>query len=115
MRLKNVIGGLLLATVSASALTGAPGPAAADPPGGCPPGLAKKNPPCIPPGQAKKFYRGDYIPHDIRYDVIRYERYGLPPPPHGHSYIRIGRDAYLIAEGTQRVIEAINLFDAVGR
>jgi hypothetical protein len=24
--------------------------------GGCPPGLAKKNPPCIPPGQAKKLF-----------------------------------------------------------
>ena len=24
--------------------------------GGCPPGLAKKNPPCVPPGQAKKLY-----------------------------------------------------------
>jgi len=24
--------------------------------GGCPPGLAKKNPPCVPPGQAKKLF-----------------------------------------------------------
>lgn len=24
--------------------------------GGCPPGLAKKNPACVPPGQAKKLY-----------------------------------------------------------
>jgi hypothetical protein len=24
--------------------------------GGCPPGLAMKNPPCIPPGQAKKLF-----------------------------------------------------------
>ena len=24
--------------------------------GGCPPGLAKKNPPCMPPGQAKKLF-----------------------------------------------------------
>lgn len=115
MRLKNVIGGLLLATVSAFALASGTGPAEAGPPGGCPPGLAKKNPPCIPPGQAKKFYRGEYIPDHVHYDIIRYDRYGLPPPPSGHSYVRIGRDAYLIAEGTQRVIEAINLFDAVGR
>ena len=28
----------------------------------CPPGLAKKNPPCIPPGQAKKFGVGEYLP-----------------------------------------------------
>lgn len=115
MRLRNIAGGLLLATVSAFALTGLPGPAEAGPPGGCPPGLAKKNPPCIPPGQAKKFSRGDYIPDHVRYEIIRYDRYGLAPPPQGHRYIRIGRDAYLIAEGTQRVIEAINLFDAATR
>ncbi|MSU88240.1 hypothetical protein GE300_01245 [Rhodobacteraceae bacterium 2CG4] len=36
-------------------------------PGGCPPGLAKKNPPCVPPGQAKK--RG-YVDRDD--DRVRY-------------------------------------------
>jgi len=55
--------------------------------GGCPPGLAKKNPPCVPPGQAKKLYgvgqrlpRGAYspyaysrIPRDLR------TRYSLVP------------------------------------
>jgi hypothetical protein len=30
---------------------------------GCPPGLAKKNPPCIPPGQAKKLFGiGQQVP-----------------------------------------------------
>ena len=30
---------------------------------GCPPGLAKKNPPCIPPGQAKKMFGvGQHVP-----------------------------------------------------
>jgi len=59
--------------------------------GGCPPGLAKKNPPCIPPGQAKKLYdvghhfpRGyndwtpyDQIPYDLRqqYRLDPYGRY----------------------------------------
>ena len=32
------------------------GPAMAAPGYGCPPGLAKKNPPCMPPGQAKKLF-----------------------------------------------------------
>jgi hypothetical protein len=55
--------------------------------GGCPPGLAKKNPPCIPPGQAKKLYgigqrlplgygtpyAYTQIPRDLR------TRYVLPP------------------------------------
>jgi hypothetical protein len=54
--------------------------------GGCPPGLAKKNPPCIPPGQAKKYgvgYRFDrgfngWTPYNqIPYDVRR--QYGLDP------------------------------------
>lgn len=59
--------------------------------GGCPPGLAKKNPPCIPPGQAKKLfnvgqrlpygYNGytpyNQIPYDLRsqYDLDPYGRY----------------------------------------
>lgn len=31
--------------------------------GGCPPGLAKKNPPCVPPGQAKKLFGvGQQVP-----------------------------------------------------
>jgi hypothetical protein len=117
MRLKHVIGGLLLATVSAFALTGVPGSAQAGPPGPgfCPPGLANKNPACMPPGLYKKFYRGDVIPHDIGFRPIDYRRYDLRPPREGYRYIQIGRDAYLIAEGTRRVIEAINLFDAVGR
>ena len=55
--------------------------------GGCPPGLAKKNPPCVPPGQAKKLYgvgqrlalgfgtpyAYNQIPFDLR------SRYGLSP------------------------------------
>jgi hypothetical protein len=55
--------------------------------GGCPPGLAKKNPPCIPPGQAKKLYGvGQRLPlgygtpyayNRIPYDVR--SRYGLSP------------------------------------
>lgn len=55
--------------------------------GGCPPGLAKKNPPCVPPGQAKKLYGvGQRLPlgygtpyayNQIPYDVR--SRYGLSP------------------------------------
>jgi hypothetical protein len=58
---------------------------------GCPPGLAKKNPPCIPPGQAKKMfgvgqrfvpsgfspYAFNRIPYDLRsrYRLNPYDRY----------------------------------------
>lgn len=55
--------------------------------GGCPPGLAKKNPPCIPPGQAKKLYGvGHRLPHGYNnwtpYNQIPYDvrnRYDLDP------------------------------------
>jgi hypothetical protein len=59
--------------------------------GGCPPGLAKKNPPCVPPGIAKqqfaigqRFVRGTLnpyaygqIPYDLRsqYGLTPYDRY----------------------------------------
>ncbi|MDX5383896.1 MAG: excinuclease ABC subunit A [Rhodobacterales bacterium] len=47
--------------------------------GGCPPGLAKKNPACVPPGQAKQAYRiGDPLPDG--FILIRTpSRYGLDP------------------------------------
>lgn len=50
---------------------------------GCPPGLAKKNPPCVPPGQAKKMYQHSYSVGDRLPDgfIILREpsRYGLDP------------------------------------
>ena len=54
--------------------------------GGCPPGLAKKNPPCIPPGQAKKLAVGQRLPlgygNPMGYNQIPYnvrQQYGLNP------------------------------------
>lgn len=46
--------------------------------GGCPPGLAKKNPSCVPPGQAKKqFAQGQRLPYGYRgftdYDDLPYD------------------------------------------
>lgn len=117
MRANHFIGGLLVATASSFALVGQSQPAQAGPPGPghCPPGLAKKNPPCIPPGQAKKYAPGDIIYDWRRYDRIYYDDYGLRRPRRGHHYIRVGENIYLIAEATQRVVEAINLLDAATR
>jgi hypothetical protein len=39
----------------------------------------------------------------------------LPAPREGQFYANIGGDIYLLAEATQRVIEAINLVDAATR
>jgi hypothetical protein len=83
-------------------------------PTGCPPGLAKKNPPCVPPGLAKqgaaqdRLYRGDY--YDRSYDRIRdWDAYGLPPIPRGEGYYRDGRIFYRVDEQTRRVLEWIEL------
>lgn len=76
----------------------------------CPPGLAKKG--CVPPGQQKVWKRGDYIPRDYGYRVLYWDDYGLRRPRKGEVYIETGGRVYLLAEATQRVIEAINLAGA---
>ena len=83
----------------------------------CPPGLAKKNPPCIPPGQAKKRYP-DYRPrYDVgdriygEYRIIRdAKRYGLRE---GDLYYLIGREVFRISPDTGRVIAFVGLVDAL--
>lgn len=83
----------------------------------CPPGLAKKNPPCIPPGQAKKIYPdyrprygdGDWIYEDYR--IIRdVGRYGLRE---GELYYLVGREVFHMNPDTGRVIAFIGLADAL--
>jgi hypothetical protein len=83
----------------------------------CPPGLAKKNPPCVPPGQAKK--------HDIHYgnrvgDVLRIgdyvvvrdpSRYDLQPRQ-GWDYYRDDDRIYRVDSGTRKVLAVLNLIDA---
>ena len=79
MKLTRFTGGLLRAPVAALLLAATPDLAAADPPfgrggpgaGGCPPGLAKKNPDCMPPGQYKKYDRGDRFGDIFRDDDVR--------------------------------------------
>lgn len=76
----------------------------------CPPGLAKKNPPCVPPGQAKAAPTPDddsvvYEPGEIvSADYILVEDpayYGLDPY---YSYYRVGDRFYRVNEDTQEVI-----------
>ncbi len=67
-----------IVTVSLTALALAFGAGAvwSGPPGGCPPGLAKKSPACVPPGQARKMNRQDIETHD-RWDPENgYYRHG---------------------------------------
>ncbi|WP_294607133.1 excinuclease ABC subunit A [Roseovarius sp.] len=81
--------------------------------GHCPPGLAKKNPPCVPPGLAKNNYRvGDrYYLDDYLSDHDR-RRHGLPRLPYGQSYYRVGDSLIRVDNETREVLE---LIEAVSR
>ena len=93
---------------------------------GCPPGLAKKNPPCVPPGQAKKrdydhdhdhsdgyhYHRGDRYYSDDRLSDYDRRRYGLPRLRRGESYYRVG-DSFLRVDNETR--EVLDLLAALGR
>jgi hypothetical protein len=84
--------------------------------GGCPPGLAKKDPACVPPGQAKKLYGvGQRLPlgygtpyayNRIPYDVR--SRYGLSPVGsyyYGDGYIyRVDPRTMLIQQAIAALI-----------
>lgn len=70
---------------------------------GCPPGLAKKNPPCVPPGQAKKRYLAG---ERITGDFILIEdpfRYGL----NSGTYYRLDDDIYRVNRETREVLNFI--------
>lgn len=74
----------------------------------CPPGLAKKNPPCIPPGLAKKshpYQPGDHLSGDYR--VIDGGHYGWDPR---YGYYR--QDGYVIQVDRQ-TMQVIGLMGAV--
>ena len=83
----------------------------------CPPGLAKKNPPCVPPGQARK--------SDDRYyprvgDVLRVGDYVVVRDPRqydletrdGWRYYRDGNRAYRVDSDTRKVLAVIELISA---
>lgn len=100
------------AVLTAALALGVAMPVTAGPPG-CPPGLARKNPPCVPPGQAGKGYRldrGDILDGD--YDRIRDPwRYRLPPIGSAEGYYQNGRIVYRVDEDTRRVLDWIRLTD----
>ena len=81
--------------------------------GGCPPGLAKKNPPCIPPGLAMKYRAGDFIrPDEWQYYMFMedWQKLGFERPGPGEGYYKIG-DAYVKMDRESG--EIITLFDAL--
>jgi hypothetical protein len=78
--------------------------------GHCPPGLAKKNPPCVPPGQVGKSYRiGDVYNDDGYWNDVERARYGLPPLPAGESYYRVGDSFLRVDDDTRLVLGLIEI------
>lgn len=82
--------------------------------GHCPPGLAKKNPPCIPPGQVGKNYRiGDRYENDGYWRSEDPARYGLPLLPPGESYYRVGDSFLRVDDDTRLVLELVEVLAGV--
>ncbi|MEY8841273.1 hypothetical protein AB9K41_19770 [Cribrihabitans sp. XS_ASV171] len=71
----------------------------------CPPGLAKKDVPCVPPGQAKRYRVGEILPRDYVW-IDDPGRWGL----NGNGYVRLGDYVYRIDRETR---EVLNLIGAV--
>ena len=102
---------LLVAALSMSALL-ATVPAEAQPKH-CPPGLAKKNPPCVPPGQVgKSWNRGDRIYGDyILIPRDDWRRWDLRDYDDDSTYLRIDNQILRVARDTLIVIEAVRIID----
>ena len=101
-----IIGGALLATLTAFAVATTPLPASAGQKF-CPPGLAKKQH-CMPPGQLKKWTKGRALPHDVYFRPLsNWNEYDLEAPPYGHVYGSVDGDILLIRTATRLVVEAI--------
>jgi len=77
----------------------------------CPPGLAKKELPCVPPGQAKKmWYEGDRVDGD--YVLIpreEWEALQLRDYNDGSTYLRVNDQILRVARDTLIVQEAIRI------
>ena len=120
-----------LTTVAAVAAVLLAAPAMAEPPHGkgkghgnhahagydCPPGLAKKNPPCVPPGQVRKDDRRHYprVGDVLRvgdYVVIRDPRRLNLETRDGWRYYRDGDRAYRVDPETRKVLAVIELINA---
>ena len=84
---------------------------AAGPPGGLPPGLAKK-PYGLPPGQAKKMWlRGQQMPQvyysNAQYFITQPQRYRLPSAPPGYRWVLVEDNAYLVQHGNGMIANVV--------
>lgn len=80
----------------------------------CPPGLAKKNPPCIPPGQAKKgVVIGESVDLGTVHIVTRPGLYGLGDAPEGAQYAIIDNRLVRVDSRTGQILSIIRLVNAI--
>lgn len=110
--IKSTLVALLLPALATTALAGngngkGNGPGKGYGVGGCPPGLANKNPPCIPPGLARPKVGDDLEDYDY-HPLTDLDRYRLDE---AYSYYRVGELIYRIDPETFRVLEVIGLLD----
>lgn len=102
-----------LTALLVAAATLSPSDAIAKNAGHCPPGLAKKNPPCVPPGQAKKgFSVGDRFP-DGYYRIREPSKYRLPGLGPNESYYRVGDTFFRVNRETREILQLIEALGAV--
>lgn len=104
-----------------AAMAGAP-PAVADTKA-CPPGLAKKNPPCVPPGQAKKGVTtdgwqdrdrvGEIADHDDLTYLDDFRRHELPALPEGQRYAIVDDRIVIIDRESFRILQLIGIFTSL--
>jgi hypothetical protein len=78
----------------------------------CPPGLAKKNPPCVPPGLARKGDARDYLRGDYRL-TRDWNRYGLPPLEDRLAYAILSDRILRVDRETLEILAVVRLLDRV--
>jgi hypothetical protein len=80
----------------------------------CPPGLARKDPPCVPPGLARKGIR-DWQPGDrIEGDYVLipredWERLALRDYDDGSTWLRVDDQVVRVVRDTLVVLEAVDI------
>jgi hypothetical protein len=102
----------MLPALILAALALGPVPASAQGPGHCPPGLAKKNPPCVPPGLAKSWREGDR--YDGPWNPVDWRRYDLPRPRGDETWVRVTDDVIMrVNDETRAIVDIIRLAGVV--
>lgn len=79
----------------------------------CPPGLARKDPPCIPPGQARNSLVGSAIDWDRVHVVRKPGLYGLANAPQGQRYAIVDGRLVRVDSRTAKVLSVIRAVEAI--